>query len=101
MDLIKKEAYTKLGTDLKESDAMSNLMDYFPPICKQDPLDVQMNFIKIHFAETNQKIMLEDIPDTMYGGALPVNKSRKTKRKAFRKDEYLSDASEEPQKKKA
>jgi len=31
MNLIKKEVYSKLITDLKESDALSNLMDDFPP----------------------------------------------------------------------
>ena len=31
MNLIGKEIYTKLSTDLKESDTMSNLMDDFPP----------------------------------------------------------------------
>ena len=40
MKLIKKEDYKKLNTDLKESTAVSNLMEGFPPICKQDPLDV-------------------------------------------------------------
>jgi len=35
----------------------------------------------------------------MYGGALLVAKSRKTKRKALTKDEYLDDASEQPAKK--
>ena len=34
MNLIKKEVYTKLSRDLKESDALSNMMDEFPPICK-------------------------------------------------------------------
>jgi len=32
--LIKKEAYKKLETDLKESRAISNLIEGFPPICK-------------------------------------------------------------------
>jgi hypothetical protein len=99
MNLIEKEAYTKLSTDLKESDAMSNMMEDFPPICKQDPLDVQMNYIKDHFATTGKRIRLEDVPKTMYGGALPVAKSRKTKRKALTKDEYLEYASEQPSKK--
>jgi predicted XRE-type DNA-binding protein len=36
----------------------------------------------------------------MYGGALPVAKSRKTKRKTLTKAEYLDDALEVPQKKK-
>ena len=35
----------------------------------------------------------------MYGATLPVAKSRKTKRKALTKDEYLDDASEQPAKK--
>jgi len=99
MNLIGKEVYTKLNTYLKEPDAMSNLMDDFPPICKQDPIDVQMNFIKDHFATTGNRIRLEDVPETMYGGALPVAKSRKTKRKALTKDEYLVEAPEPAPKK--
>ncbi|RHN40923.1 hypothetical protein MtrunA17_Chr8g0360331 [Medicago truncatula] len=39
MHLIKKEDYTKLSTDLKESSMVSNLMDDFPSILKQDPRD--------------------------------------------------------------
>ena len=73
---------------------MFNLMDDFPPICKQDPLDVQMNYIKGHFATTGKRIRLEDVPEAMYGGVLLVAKSRKTKRKALTKDEYLVEASE-------
>jgi len=94
MNLIKKEVYTKLSTDLKDSDALSNLMDNFPPICKQDPIDVQMNYTKDHFATTRKVIRLEDVPETMYGGALPVAKGRKTKRKALTNDEYLVEARE-------
>ncbi|KEH41529.1 hypothetical protein MTR_1g052035 [Medicago truncatula] len=70
MHPIKKEDYTKLCTDLNESNAVSNLMDDFPPICKQDPLDVRINFIMDHYEQTGQQIKLGDIPDTMYGGAL-------------------------------
>jgi len=40
MKLIKKEDYKVLTTDLKESTVLSNLMDDFPPICKQDPIEV-------------------------------------------------------------
>jgi len=32
MNLIKKEVYKKLDTDMKESKAIPNLMEYFPPI---------------------------------------------------------------------
>jgi hypothetical protein len=33
---------TKLESDLSESNVRSDLMRDFPPICKKDPLDVQM-----------------------------------------------------------
>jgi hypothetical protein len=86
------EAFTKLSTDLSESNAHSNLMEDFPPICKKDPLEVQMNYIKDHFATTGKVIRLEDVPENMYGSALPIARSRKSKRKAITKDEYLDDA---------
>jgi len=87
--LIKKEDIKKLDTNMKESRAMSNLMEGYPPICKQAPLDVQLYYIHEHLQSTGENIQLEDILDQMYGGALPVAKSRKTKRKALTKDEYL------------
>jgi hypothetical protein len=40
MSLIPKDGLKELNTDLKESDAVSNLMEGFPPICKQEPLEV-------------------------------------------------------------
>ena len=48
MKLIKKEDYTVLSTDLKESAVVSNLMDNFPPIYKQDPLEVRVPYILDH-----------------------------------------------------
>jgi hypothetical protein len=48
-----------------------------------------MHYIKEHFDLTGERIRLEDVPETMYGGALPVTKGRKSKRKAITKDEYL------------
>jgi len=45
MHLIKKEDFKELKTDLKESYVVSNLMDDFPPICRQDPPDVRANFV--------------------------------------------------------
>ncbi|KEH27910.1 hypothetical protein MTR_5g049140 [Medicago truncatula] len=97
MHLIKAKDLKKLSTDLKESDAKSALMPNFPPICKQDPLDVQMNYIREHFERTKEKISLKDVPEQMYGGVLPVAKSRKTKSKALSKEEYLEE--EEAQRK--
>ena len=99
MTLIKKEYIKKLDTDMKESRAMSNLMEGFPPMCKQDPLDVQLYYNHDHLQSTRENIQLEDIPDQMYGGALPVAKSMKTTRKALTKDEYLDEAFKQPAKK--
>jgi len=62
MRLIKQEVITKLETDLKESRVFSNLMEGFPPICKQDPLDVQLFYIHDHLQSTGEEIQLEDIP---------------------------------------
>jgi len=89
MRLIKPEAIIKLETDLKESRVSSNMVEGFPPICKQDPLDVQLFYIHDHLQSTGEEIHLEDIPKTMYGGALKVAKSRNTKRKPQTEVEYL------------
>jgi len=48
MKLIKPDAVIKLESDMKESRISSNLMEGFPPICKQDPLDVQLFYIVDH-----------------------------------------------------
>jgi len=99
MNLIKKDVYKKLNTDMKESIVISNLMEDFPPICKQDPLDVQLYFIHDHLKKTRETILLEDIPEEMYGGTLPVAKSRKSKKRALTEAEYMDDASEQPSQK--
>jgi len=61
MKLIKKEDYKKLATDLKESEAVSNLMVDFPPICMQDPLDVRVSYILKHHERTGETIRMEDV----------------------------------------
>ena len=99
MRLIKPETIIKLETDLKESRIYSNLMEGFPPICKQDPSDVQLFYIHDHLHNTGEEICLEDIPETMYGGNVKVAKSRKTKRKPMSEAEYLEGASEQPARK--
>jgi len=77
---------------MKESRISSNLMEDFPPICKQDSLDVQLFYIVDHLQSTGKEIRLEDIPNTMYGGKIKVAKSRKTKRKPVSEAEYLEGA---------
>jgi len=74
-------------------------MEGFPPICKQDPLDVQLFYIHDHLQRTREEIQLEDIPEESYGGTVKVAKSRKAKRKPLTEAEYLEEASEQPAKK--
>jgi len=94
MKFIKKVDYKELSTDLKESSVISNLMDDFPPICKQDPLEVRVMFIKEYFEMTGQIIKISDIPDEMYGGALPIAKNRKSMKRKMTEAEYLDDTPE-------
>jgi hypothetical protein len=61
-------------------------MEDFPPICKKDPIEVQIHFIKDQYETYGKVIMLDDVPEEMYGGALLVAKSRKSKRKATTKE---------------
>jgi len=89
MKLIKKEDHQELSTDLKVSSVISNLMDDFPPICKQDPLEVRVMFIKEYYEFTGQVIKISDIPDEMYGGALPIARNRKSLKRKLTKVEYL------------
>jgi len=99
MKLIKPDVVVKLETDMKESRISSNLMEGFPPICKQDPLDVQLFYIVDHLQSTGEEIRLEDIPEVMNGGNVKVAKSRKTNRKPVSEGEYLEGAFEKPAKK--
>jgi len=66
----------------------------------QDPLDVRVSYILKHYETTRETIRMEDVPETMYGGVLPVASKKKIK---LTKEGYLSEAAEEayePQKKK-
>jgi len=92
MKLIRKEDHQELSIDLKESSVISNLMDDFPPICKQDPLEVRVMFIKEYFEMTGQIIKISDIPDEMYGGALPIAKNKKSLKRKMTEAEYLDDS---------
>jgi len=94
MKLIKKQDLKQLSTDLKESFVISNLIDDFPPICKQDPLEVRVMFMKEYFETTGKVIKISDIPDEMYGGALPIAKNKKSLKRKMTEAEYLEDTSE-------
>jgi len=91
----------KLETDLQELSVLSNVMDDFPPICKEDPPDVKAHYVYEHWKATGETIKYDDIPDTMYGGALPVApKKRKSKKQATSED-VDEEESSEPKPKKA
>jgi len=85
MHMIKKEEFTKLKIGLQESFVVSNLMDDFPPICKQDPIDVQTNFILDHWERTGETIKIDDIPEQMYGGALLVARRESQRKRQLQK----------------
>ena len=87
MQLIKKA--TPLKSDISESMAMSNLMEDFPPICKKDTLAVQMALIGDYLENTGKLINLDEVPEEMFGGKLPVDTIRKSKRNELTKEEYL------------
>jgi len=99
MKLIRKEDHKVLSTNLKESSLISNLMEDFPPICKQDPLEVRVMYMKEYFEMTGQTIKISDILDEMYGGALPIAKSRRSKKRKMTEEEYFEDAPEQVTKK--
>ena len=95
MRLISK--VTRLKSDISESRVVSNLMEDFPPICKKDTLAIQMALIADHYETHGKLISLDEVPEEMYGGELPLAKSRKSKRKDFTEEEYLGE--EQPAKK--
>ena len=100
MSLIKKEEFKRLKTGLQESYAASNLMDNFPPIYKQDPLDVQIYYFSEHLKTTGESIILDDIPEEIFGGNLHVARKRKSKKNATLEANDVEEAPE-PKRKKA
>ena len=95
MKVIRKEDHKVLSTGLKKSTVISNLMDDFLLICKQDPLEVRVMYMKEYFEMTGRTIKISDIPDEMYGGALPIAKSRKSQKRKMTEAEYLDDSPEQ------
>jgi len=62
---------------------LSNLMDDFPPISKEDPPEVRAAFVYEQWKTIGEVIKYNDIPDTMYGVPLRVaSKKRKAKKAA-------------------
>ena len=55
-DFIKKNLnmLIRMDTDLQESNILSNLIDDFPLICKQDPPDVRAHYVYEHWKATGK-----------------------------------------------
>jgi len=51
-------------------------------------------YMKEYFEMTGQIIKISDIPDEMYGGALPIAKNRKSLKRKMTEAEYLDDTPE-------
>jgi hypothetical protein len=75
------QEFTPLKSDISESMVVSQLNADFPPICKKDSLAVQMALLSDHFTRTGEYIGLEEVPNEIPGTKLPVEGSRKRKRK--------------------
>jgi len=58
-------------------------------------LEVRVMYMKEYFEMTGQTIKISDIPDEMYGGALPIAKSRKSQKRKMTEAEYLEDTPEQ------
>ena len=56
-------------------------------------------YMKEYFEMTGQTIKISDILDEMYGGALPIAKSRRSKKRKMTEEEYFEDAPEQVTKK--
>jgi len=57
----------------------------------KDRLDVRVSFILKHYETTGETTRMEDVPETMFGGVLPVAYKKKRK---LTKEEYLSEAND-------
>jgi len=56
--------------------------------------DCKVMYMKEYFEMTGQIIKISDIPDEMYGGALPIAKNRKSLKRKMTEAEYLDDTPE-------
>jgi len=98
-NMYQVEEAKKLSTDLKESTIVSNLMEDFPPISKEDNHEVLPAYVTDHFEKTGEIINYSSIPDTMAGTPLRIA-SKKRKSKKSTSEDVETEASE-PKPKKA
>lgn len=76
-----------MDTDLEVINILLNLMDDFPSIYKQDPPDVRAAYVYEHWKTTRGTFKYSDIPDTMYGGSLPIASKKKANSEAADEEE--------------
>jgi len=93
------EEVTKIPTNLKEYMISSDLMVDFPPISKEDPLEVRVSYVYEHFQKTGEIIQYSSIPDTMY--CIPLKIASKKRKSKNASSEAAEGEASEPEPKKA
>src|SRR4030065_203132 len=66
------------SNDIKVSRQIPQYMDDFPPISREDNIEVIYEYVKQHFLETGRIITSDMIPDTAEGNWKPSFRKRKT-----------------------
>src|SRR4030042_4111961 len=77
---LKRNQIFTCAEDLKFNIKASRYIDDFPPISKEDNIEVIIDVIKQHYAETGFKITLDMLPDS--AGGKWKSSFKKLKRKA-------------------
>jgi len=95
MSLVK--SFIKLDIDLKESQVVSDLIIDFPPISKQDNLEVLPSYVLLHHERTSEIINYSSIPETQVGAPIRISRKRKAKKK---KTEVEDESEVKPKKQK-
>jgi len=98
MRLIKK--VEKLESDLTESMIVSDLMDDFPLISKEDHPVVIAEYAVWYYKETGIALNIDQLPDTLGGAPLRIASKKKKSNKRASEAVDIEEASE-PKKKKA
>jgi len=78
MNIVEKAIVEE--NDMKKSDVISDLMEDFPPISKEDNPEVLTAYVITHFKGKGDIINYSVIPDTMGGAPLRVKGKRKSKK---------------------
>jgi len=84
MHIVSKEIMLK--TDMKESDVVSDLMEDFPPISKEDNPEVLVAYVLQYYQDIGDAIAYSQILDTLNPAPLRIAKKRKSKKVEFEEE---------------